>query len=282
MDALSIYSIFQVDEVRNRGGTSPWRRSPHTPLYLIDDPLYLYSDSLEIETMQYLYKLFSHSHATSSADLKSNSWLTILAATTGSLVVTMTVHTDAAQAVSFTFDYLGGNLNLSVNGNFVNFPNFAAINGTVVGGARVSVISFPIAGGSSGTVDLSPLTGSITDLVVGGQELFIDNVTFPGGVLTFGTTPPGVYRVGSRFVASGVPITVRPFTFATGVPTSSGTVTVGTFPGTSITGQSLSTNNANVQLALPAIPTPALLPGLIGMGIATIRKRQEQRLTEVS
>lgn len=59
-----------------------------------------------------------------------------------------------------------------------------------------------------------------------------------------------------------------------------GTVGLGTFVlGSAITspaGNPVVTNDFNYTLSVTAVPTPALLPGLIGMGLAALRKRKAE------
>ncbi|MFQ5640977.1 MAG: hypothetical protein ACE5IR_23615 [bacterium] len=79
--------------------------------------------------------------------------------------------------VKFSFGEYGGNLNLSINGQMVNFDNFVDIDGQVIGGVKVTVLSGGL-GNDSGEIELN---GTIRDetnsghITVGGQELWIDN-----------------------------------------------------------------------------------------------------------
>ena len=76
--------------------------------------------------------------------------------------------------LSFRFGEYGGNLNIRVNSDFVNFENFSEIDGAVIGGVTVSVV-----GGTGGDTGVATLIGSISDFAVGGQELFIDDLCTP-------------------------------------------------------------------------------------------------------
>jgi hypothetical protein len=72
----------------------------------------------------------------------------------------------------------GGNLNLEVNGALWNFDNFSALPGPSLGGVNVQATMIPIplpARGETGSLELS---GSIDAFVIGGQELWIDDVCF--------------------------------------------------------------------------------------------------------
>ncbi len=88
-------------------------------------------------------------------------------------------------AISLLFGEFGGNLNLTVNGDFQNFENFIDIDGSTIGGALVNI---PF-GGNGGDMGRLQLTGAlITDFKIGGQELWIDDVDFrvtpePGAAL---------------------------------------------------------------------------------------------------
>ena len=65
----------------------------------------------------------------------------------------------------------GGNLNIEVNGDFVNFGQIGEIDGKEIGGVKVSVV--PIPGTRAVRVTLQ---GTINSFAIGGQELWIDDV----------------------------------------------------------------------------------------------------------
>jgi len=73
--------------------------------------------------------------------------------------------------LSILFGEYGGNLNINVNGDFLNFANFADINGTAVGGVKISVLN-----GFGNDRGFLQLSGTIKTFALGGQELWIDNV----------------------------------------------------------------------------------------------------------
>jgi len=73
--------------------------------------------------------------------------------------------------VIFLFGEYGGNLNIDVNGSFLNFGNFSDIDGMTIGNVDVTVTGG--FGNDQGTVRLE---GLIYRLAVGGQELVIDHV----------------------------------------------------------------------------------------------------------
>ncbi len=78
----------------------------------------------------------------------------------------------AVREVHVDYLDLGGTENLAVNGSAVFVGDIAAAPPTL-GGVAVSVTAGPVPGGTRGTV---VLTGNITSLRIGGQELWIDNI----------------------------------------------------------------------------------------------------------
>jgi hypothetical protein len=83
-----------------------------------------------------------------------------------------------ATSASFKFGWLGGNVNLGVNGILSNVIEPNLWNGIVLGGATVTVtINQVFASGYNGTVTITPLAGnSLERFGTGGQEYFIDDV----------------------------------------------------------------------------------------------------------
>ncbi len=81
------------------------------------------------------------------------------------------------QRITFAFGEYGGNLNLMLNGQFVNFQNFQDIDGKIIRGVKVTVLS----GGGGQDFGKIEFTGPINDqmwwghLAIGGQELWIDD-----------------------------------------------------------------------------------------------------------
>lgn len=69
------------------------------------------------------------------------------------------------------FGEYGGNLNFDVNGDFREFGDFIEIDGASIGGADIAV--FGGFGNDQGHIEIS---GEITTLTMGGQELWIDDV----------------------------------------------------------------------------------------------------------
>ena len=78
--------------------------------------------------------------------------------------------------VRLDFLDLGGTENLAVNGSATFIGDLSSVPPTL-GGIAVAVTTSPVAGGVRGTVVLS---GAVTHLRIGGQELWIDNVCARG------------------------------------------------------------------------------------------------------
>ena len=99
--------------------------------------------------------------------------------------------------VELLFGEYGGNLNIEINGSFLNFENFADIDGMFIGGAHIEVVNG--LGNDQGALFV---TGSISSFAIGGQELWIDNVEFlvpvPAAVWLFGSGIIGLIGVARR------------------------------------------------------------------------------------
>ena len=93
--------------------------------------------------------------------------------------------------VRLFFGEYGGNVNLTVNGDFKNFNNFADLNGIVIGGASVAVTNG--LGNDQGTL---MLTGEVHSFAIGGQELAVDTICY--------TEQPGVDATGVWIMPYGV------------------------------------------------------------------------------
>ncbi len=79
----------------------------------------------------------------------------------------------------FTFGASGGNVNLKVNGELQNAANFSDMDGRTVAGVQVSV-AMDASDSKHGRLRLDADTADISSLAIGGQELWIDDVTFRG------------------------------------------------------------------------------------------------------
>jgi hypothetical protein len=71
------------------------------------------------------------------------------------------------------FGEYGDHLNLSVNGDFRRFDDFAEVDGLTVGGVRVTV-----SGGSGDGTGSLRLIGAVNSFFIGGEDLYIDDVCY--------------------------------------------------------------------------------------------------------
>ncbi len=78
-----------------------------------------------------------------------------------------------ASDVSFLFGEYGGYNNIMVNGQMLNFENYQDIDGISIDGVHVSV-----SGGFGEDNGVVKLQGVVNQFAVGGQEHFVDDVTF--------------------------------------------------------------------------------------------------------
>jgi hypothetical protein len=72
--------------------------------------------------------------------------------------------------LSLHYGHLGGNLNLTINGVCKNFGDFSAVDGSTLGGVAISAA---VPAGCGALI----LTGTVTSFSIGGQELWIDDVS---------------------------------------------------------------------------------------------------------
>ena len=79
------------------------------------------------------------------------------------------------KSVDLYFAELGGNVNLSINGDFKNTANLHDLNNTVVGGVQVTVEDIQEGNNYYGRLKA---VGTISEFSIGGQELWIDNFCF--------------------------------------------------------------------------------------------------------
>jgi len=146
------------------------------------------------------------------------------------------------KGLSLQFGEYGGNLNIEINGDFVNFPDFDDIDGTTIGGVAVAAVG----GGGSGTGRLF-LSGTVNDFAVGGQELWIDNVCPETCCVDYESLPlSAMYNVGDTFADSGAMMEVLPFEWDDGTVFSGGQATVQAAGLAGGSGKELNTNNVNV------------------------------------
>jgi hypothetical protein len=89
--------------------------------------------------------------------------------------------------LNFAFDYplseitlkfadFGGNSNIKVNGDFRNVGGIELLNGTTIGGVQITVNATNPSNNENNWVGFITLSGGINEFVLGGQELWIDDV----------------------------------------------------------------------------------------------------------
>lgn len=127
-----------------------------------------------------------------------------------------------ANGLTLMFGEYGGNLNITINGDFKNFENFTDIDGSTIGGVGVSVP----AGGFGNDMGILELTGAVDTLSLGGQELWIDNncgAVSTTGCIDFSDLALGItYNPGDTFSSAGVTLDARDFVWSSGTSTSGG------------------------------------------------------------
>lgn len=92
--------------------------------------------------------------------------------------------------VTIQYGEFGGNVNLAVNGEFRNTGNFSTLNGATLGGVTVTVNQ---TAGTSNELGQIVLSGEISQVALGGQELWIDNIQLADGLPP--TMPPRVQAI---------------------------------------------------------------------------------------
>ena len=144
------------------------------------------------------------------------------------------------------FGEYGGNLNIAINGHFVNFENFLDIHGALIGGVTVEVNT----GGGGGDCGMLTLHGLTDALMIGGQELWIDWAEHEPDDCEYGFeefTPGDNWVAGDLFTTSdGVPVSVWDFLLPGGGSTS-GYAEIGTAGLACDTGNELQVNNVRTR-----------------------------------
>ena len=145
-------------------------------------------------------------------------------------------------ALSFLFGEYGGNLNIEINGDFRNVDNFADINGLIIGGVKLFVVNG--LGNDMGFVRMDGLIGAF---MIGGQELWLDDVCPETNCVDFEDLTPGsTYLVDDSFVDSGILVNVAPFVWSDGTVFTDGVATVSTAGLAGGSGLEINTNNVNL------------------------------------
>lgn len=75
--------------------------------------------------------------------------------------------------ITLQFGDLGGNSNIKVNDDFRNVPDIMNLNGAMIGGVQVTINAIQQGANWYGKMTLD---GNINEFVIGGQELWIDNI----------------------------------------------------------------------------------------------------------
>lgn len=145
-------------------------------------------------------------------------------------------------ALSFLFGEYGGNLNIEINGDFRNFDNFTDINGLIIGGVELFVIN-----GLGNDTGFVRLDGPVGTFMIGGQELWLDDVCPETDCVDFEDLTPGsTYVVDDAFVDSGILVNVTPFVWSNGTVFTGGVATVDNAGRAGGSGLDINTNNVNL------------------------------------
>ena len=152
----------------------------------------------------------------------------------------------AQSDLQLLFGEYGGNLNIAINGQFMNFQNFIEIHGATLGGVVVEVNS----GGLGNDCGMLTFHGITENLVIGGQELWIDWVNRDLNKCEYGFeefTPGDRWWAGDSFMtADGVPVQVHEFLLPGG-GTTSNYAEIGTAGLACDTGNELEVNNVRTR-----------------------------------
>jgi len=148
--------------------------------------------------------------------------------------------------MTIRFAQLGGNINLTINGDFRNEFDLVALDGQLVGGTLVKVFYDVIT--DQGIV---VITGVVTSLAIGGQELWIDDVCEnppSADCVEFEEQTNGdIYGHGQFFVDSGVAIELGEFFWSGGGSTTQGSCTIDNQQASGGTGLDANSNNITLH-----------------------------------
>ena len=75
--------------------------------------------------------------------------------------------------ITFKFAEFGGNINIKINGDFKNINDMISLNGTSVGNVQITINANQDGNNWYGEAILE---GVINEFVIGGQELWLDNI----------------------------------------------------------------------------------------------------------
>jgi hypothetical protein len=172
----------------------------------------------------------------------------------------LTNFTNSGGTTSFDLNFVLPELRLATRGGA--FTTLLA----GVGGPTVKALSF--SGASGGNVfSNSGSTGFIRNIFLGAEEVFVDLNAFSVGNVTGPSNPLSAtqYNLGGGFLGN--------------VRDSSGNVLgIGNLSALRFS----NLHQAEIDIAtVAAVPTPALFPGLVAMGVAALRKRRGEKLEVV-
>jgi hypothetical protein len=75
--------------------------------------------------------------------------------------------------ISFKFGDYGGNSNIKINGDFRNISDMTSLNGITVGSVQISM---DVVQDGNNWIGNATLEGTINEFVIGGQELWLDDI----------------------------------------------------------------------------------------------------------
>jgi len=157
----------------------------------------------------------------------------------------------SVEDLRFLFGEYGGNVNLTINGDFKNETDFSVLHGQIVGGTLVEVLS------SATGFGVVRITGTVISFSVGGQELWIDDVcdsTISSDCVDFEDLPyPHSYSYGQFFVDSGAIIELGEFFWDPVGSTIGGSCNVDNRQISGGTGQDVNSNNINLDFDFGAM-----------------------------
>lgn len=169
--------------------------------------------------------------------------------------------------------------NVNISPTALDFGN----NGIGTDGS-IALTGVFLADGVTPDSDFSPLPGGAVKDIVFGAATLPNFITIPlvgGDTLFFDLLSPAIASLGNLPGPDNTYRTVLNGQFrlaSSGATLANGLLTA-QVPDTFVLGTS--TAISSFSISATAVPTPALLPGLIGMGIAAIRKRKdESEITE--
>jgi len=143
------------------------------------------------------------------------------------------------------FGEYGGNINLTINGDFRNVVRFSDLDGQWVGGTFVKAVYYP------GDLGELRIWGDVQQFSIGGQELWIDDlceIPPANDCIEFEELPPPPhsYFVGDSFVDSGVHVNLGEFFWFPSGSTVGGSCQVSDSLIANGSGQEVNSNNINL------------------------------------